>query len=416
MRRLFALALFAAALLAAQGLDSLSGWKFYREISTGADAGIAALTLDAEILASTRDDDRELRIFDAAGKEVPYELRVLRGERNVESFKASEVSRSTVGDAAQITLDLGENPAPHNQVQIDTEGSNFRRHVTVFGSDDAEQWTPLNESGMILRLAGNGGAASVNRVPYPASKQRYLRITVARDQQADPEPPVIESAAVQRTTVISGAEQAIPAESVTHEMIVEGELKASRYTINLPGRIPLHKLQFNTPAGSFVRTYQLLGVLGGNIAPFPISAGQLGRSEVNPSKIIMLRFQEVFARQLVLTIVDNGDAPLEISEPTVLTVSRQIMADVSAAAQPLRLYYGNPAAAAPDYDLKVELKHPLDETVTLFELGLQQLNPAYEAPQPPLSERVPWLIYVLTAAASLALLAILRSLVFDVDS
>jgi hypothetical protein len=44
------------------------------------------------------------------------------------------------------------------------------------------------------------------------------------------------------------------------------------------------------------------------------------------------------------------------------------------------------------------------------------LNPAYEAPAAPLYERAPWLIYVLTAAASLALLAILRSLVFNVET
>jgi hypothetical protein len=86
------------------------------------------------------------------------------------------------------------------------------------------------------------------------------------------------------------------------------------------------------------------------------------------------------------------------------------------AAQPLRLYYGNPAAPSPDYDFKAELPSTLDESVSRFELGPQLLNPAYEAPPAPLYERAPWLIYALTAAASLALLAILRSLVFDVDA
>lgn len=416
MRRLFALALAAAALLAAQSLDPLSGWQFSREVSTASNAGIAVLTLDAELLANTREDAGDLRIFDAAGKEIPYALRVLRGERNIQSLEASEVSRDAEGDAVQITLDLGENPAQHNQIQIDAEGTNFRRQVTVFGSDDSEQWVPLNEAGMILRLTQDRGAASANRVPYPPSDQRYLRITVARDPQTDTESPVIESFAVQRTTVTPGEEQAIPAESVTRETIAEGELSASRYAIDLPGRIPLHALRFKASDGSFVRNYQLLAVMGDNIAPFPVAAGQLGRSEANPSRDILLRFQEVFARQLVLTIVDNGEEPIAVLEPNVLSASRQLVADVSAAAQPLRLYYGNPAAPPPDYNPKVEAPQPLDESVSRFELGPQQLNLSYEAPEPPLSEQAPWLIYVLTAAASLALLAILRSLVFDVDS
>ena len=417
MRRLFALALSAAALLAAQDPGSLSGWQFYRELSSGPGTGIATLTLEAEILTHTRDDDGDLRIFDAAGKEVPYDLRVLLGERNAESYEASEISRGKEGDAAEITLDLGENPAEHNQVQVDTQGTRFRRPVAVFGSDDAEQWTPLTGSGFILRLTANGKTASINRVPYPASEFRYVRITVARDQQADPELPVIESAAVQRATVIPGEEQAVPAGPATRERLVEGELSASRYTIDLPGRIPLHALRFNTSPGAFVRTYQLVSILGHNIAPVPVSVGRIRRREGDPSTVVMLRFQEAFARQLQLTIADGDDPPLDILEPAVLTASRQLVVDLSAAtAQPLRLYYGNPAAPAPDYNLTAEPPRTLDESVPLLPLGSQQLNPAYEAPPAPLSERAPWLIYVLTAAASLALLAILRSLVFDVNA
>ena len=417
MTRLFALALSAAALAAAQGLDSLSGWQFYREISAGPNTGIAALTLDAEILANAREDAADLRIFDAAGKEVPYDLRVLLGERNAESYQSVEVNRGVVGDAAEIILDLGEAPGEHNQVQVDTQGAQFRRQVAVFGSDDAEQWTPLTERGLILRLTGNGKTASVNRVPYSPSEHRYVRITIARDQQADPEPPVIESAEIQRATVVPGVEQTVPAESATRETIVQGELSASRYTIDLPGRLPVHALRFRTPVSSFARTYQLLAVMSDDIAPFPLSIGPLRRREGDPSDVITLRFQEGLAQQLLLTVADGSEAPLEILEPAVLIASRQLVLDLGdVTAQPLRLYYGNPAASAPDYGPRAELPDTLDESVPLLQLGPQQLNPAYEAPEPHLSEQAPWLIYVITGAASLALLAILRSLVFDSGS
>lgn len=412
MRRLLGLALAAAALLAAQGLDSLSGWQFYRELSPVSGAGPATLALDAGILANIREDAADLRLFDAAGKELPYELRILRAERRLESREAAELRRGTDGDSAEIILDLGENPPPHNQVQVDTEGTGFRRKTAVFASGDAQQWTPLNENGMILRLAGKAGSASIDRVQYPSSESRYLRVTVARDDQTDSGPPVIQSVAVQRIIEIQGEEQVIPAASVTRETVVEGQGSISRYAIDLPGRIPLHALRFNTSAGPFVRTYQLQSLMGDHIAPSPVSAGRLGRGAGAASNVVGLRFQEVFARQLQLTIADGGDAPLEILEPAVLTASRQLIVDLGAA-QPLRLYYGNPSAAAPDYDFKAGL--PLDESAPRFELGPQQLNPAYAAPPAPLYERAPWLIYVLTAAASLALLAILRSLVFDVD-
>jgi hypothetical protein len=156
--------------------------------------------------------------------------------------------------------------------------------------------------------------------------------------------------------------------------------------------------------------------MGDNIAPLPVSAGRIRSREGDPSNVVTLRFPEVLSRRLLLTIADGADAPLDVLDPAVLTASRQLVADLGAASvKPLRLYYGNPAAPAPGYDLKAELPQTLGESVPSFELGPQQLNPAYEAPQAPLSQRAPWLIYVITAAASLALLAILRSLVFDVE-
>jgi len=94
-------------------------------------------------LANARDDAADLRIFDAASNPVPYELRVLRSGRSAETYEAAEVSRVTVGDATEITLDLGENPPEHNQVQINVEGDRFRRAVSVFGSEDAAVLTAL---------------------------------------------------------------------------------------------------------------------------------------------------------------------------------------------------------------------------------------------------------------------------------
>ena len=125
-------------------------------------------------------------------------------------------------------------------------------------------------------------------------------------------------------------------------------------------------------------------------------------ASLNPGHIGIrnLGFQEGLAQQLLLTVADGSEAPLEILEPAVLIASRQLVLDLGdVTAQPLRLYYGNPAASAPDYGPRAELPDTLDESVPLLQLGPQQLNPAYEAPEPHLSEQAPWLIYVITGAA-----------------
>jgi hypothetical protein len=77
---------------------------------------------------------------------------------------------------------------------------------------------------------------------------------------------------------------------------------------------------------------------------------------------------------------------------------------------PLRLYYGNPQAEPPHYDLERQLAPQLDPPPVRLALGTRQTNPQYVPEPPALSERWPWLIYGVLAAACLALGAVLINL------
>ena len=74
------------------------------------------------------------------------------------------------------------------------------------------------------------------------------------------------------------------------------------------------------------------------------------------------------------------------------------------------LYYGNPKALAPHYDLGMRIPANPAGTPVRQTLSPQRDNPIYRPEPKPFSERSPWLIYVVLAAASLALAAILLSL------
>jgi hypothetical protein len=75
----------------------------------------------------------------------------------------------------------------------------------------------------------------------------------------------------------------------------------------------------------------------------------------------------------------------------------------------VRLYYGNPKALAPHYDLGMRVPANPGNAVRLA-LSSQNANPVYRPEPKPFSERSPWLIYVILAAASLALASILLSM------
>ena len=113
-----------------------------------------------------------------------------------------------------------------------------------------------------------------------------------------------------------------------------------------------------------------------------------------------------------LTVTDDRNAPLPILEFTAQSAAREVVFEAQAAgAGPIRVYYGNPKALAPRYDLAARLPAELRPAPVRVALGPQRDNPIYRPEPRPFSERSPWLVYVVLGAASLVLAAILLSLV-----
>ena len=416
IKRLILLAAGAATLLTAQDADTLSGWQFYKEVLVSAGNGLATIELDAEALAGAKDDGEDLRLYDATGNEIPYALRVLRDVQTSERRAAEEFNRSTTGDIAAVTLDLGDQPGVHNQIEVVTAGANYRWRVSVLGSDDAEDWATLSERAMIFRFSSATRGVLVNRVRYPVNRFRFIRVAVSPDQKTASTAPVIESVTVHLAVAIRGQELDLPVVFGVREATRVNSRPASRYTIDLPGRLPIHDLRFTTPTKAFSREFRLESIEGENIIPVTVSSGPLVRPDIRHSDEITLRFREVFTPKLQLTVVDDRDPPLQLIQPVVVSTVRQVVVDLNAVVKgPLRLYYGNPSARAPERDVEVGLTGSLDEGVSRLFAGVQQFNANYQEPPPPLNERAPWLVYVVLGAVCLALLVILQRLVFDVD-
>ncbi len=416
IRRLILLAAVAATLLTAQDAETLSGWQFYKEVLVSAGEGLATIDLDAEALAGSRDDGEDLRLYDARGNEIPFALRVLRDVQTSERLAAEESNRSATGDIAAVTLDLGDEHGDHNQIEVVTAGANYRWRVSVLGSDDAGDWATLSERAMIFRFSSATSGVLVSRVRYPVNRFRFIRVAVSPDQKTASTAPVIESVTVHLAVAIRGQELDLPVGFSVGEATRINGRPASTYTIDLPGRLPTHALRFTTPTENFSRQIRLESIEGDNVLPVTVSSGRLDRQGAQPSNETALRFREVFTPKLRLTVVDDHNPPLQLIQPVVVSAVRQVVVDLNAVAEgPLRLYYGNPSARAPEHDVGAGLPRSLDEGVSRLLAGVQQFNANYQEPPPPLNERAPWLVYVVLGLVSLALLVILRSLVFDVD-
>ena len=247
-KRLTTLTVAAATLLLGQGASNQNAWPHYREVSVEADDGLAKLNLDAEILALAGNDGADIRLYDAAGVKIPYALRVLRDVATAEQRVASEHARSTEGRNSTLDLDLGTDPGLSNQVEILTEGQNYRRRVVISGSDDGVEWQVIGNPAVIFSFESPTGHVLVNRVRYPSVQVRYLRIEVSPNDQDETKAPVIESVKVQMAIQKSGKETSLPLEFSGPRVIETASRTVSIYTLELPGRIPIQALSFTMPS------------------------------------------------------------------------------------------------------------------------------------------------------------------------
>ncbi|MGO9095965.1 MAG: DUF3999 family protein [Bryobacteraceae bacterium] len=392
--------------------EPLGAWPYFKEIQPPHNyAGLLDFVLDREVLDQARANQSDLRLYDSAGREIPYARRVRREVETQNTLTAREFNRGTEGGAVLVSCDLGEQVVQHNEVEIETAGNNFRRLADVEGSLDGIAWSKLASDAILFRFAAGGRTVEQQAVDYPVSRYRYLRVRVNRDPQVDRAALEIVGVRIRRSVHMKG-------EMVGWTAILEGReadrvdgRPASVWRMDLGARVPLERLAVTIAGESFSRPFQLEGI-DDPAAPVMIASGELARREGAGAAPLSFDFSERFARRLKLTVIDDRNEPLPISAINAMSVARQVVFALSpTAAAPLRLYYGAARALEPRYDMAARLPADLSSHPPIrLALGPQRDNPVYRPEPQPFSERAPWLVYVVLAAASLALAAILISL------
>jgi hypothetical protein len=381
--------------------ESLTAWPFYREIQSR--AGPSEFLLDREVLAKARTDHADLRLYDSAGHEVPYSLGIRRDIDTHSLFAGREFNRVVEGSTSIVSCDLGADPQEHNEAVISTAGDNFRRFATVEGSPDGAQWSTLASQAILFRFSFDGRTAERSSVSYPESRYRYLRVRVEHDPQVDRAAPEITGLSVERAVRAKGVNVPFDVTMQGREADPYQGRPASIWRFDLGGHIPLQSLVLNIGEPAFSRPFQL-EIVDDPGNPQPLASGYLTRTEERASAPVQIDFKEQFPTRLKLTVTDDRNPPLTISSVTALSAARQVVFDSPGA---VRLYYGNPKAIAPNY--YVVPRGPAGQA-NRIPLGPEQANPTHRPLAKPLSERSPWLVYVVLIAACAALAGILLKL------
>jgi Protein of unknown function (DUF3999) len=414
MKRLGAFVFVAVIVLvvSVSAQTSLSSWPYYVDITPqGSSPGMYDVLVPLPVMDKARTDLADLRLFDSANREVPYAIRIRRDVAERRDIEARLFNAATAGPSAEVSVDLGENPGEHNEIEVETSGTNFRRQVAIEGSDSGTEWRTLNGNGTIFSFVSGNGSVASERVSYPTSRYRYLRVRVLRDPVTDDKAPVISKVEVSRAVTEKGLLSSWNVPVPSYQLLRNQGEFASAWVLDLGGRAPCDRLKLEIGEDSFSRPFQVFAIDDPDNVEL-IASGTLTRYTGDQGKPLVINFnQEVNVRKLRLQITDYSNPTLNISSIEASAPARQLVFELKEPpSQPLRLFFGNSTIAAPHYDFENELPMRLSTEPTGSSLGAVLANPDYRPEPKPFTERAPWLIYLVLAASSIALGYVLFSL------
>jgi hypothetical protein len=117
-------------------------------------------------------------------------------------------------------------------------------------------------------------------------------------------------------------------------------------------------------------------------------------------------------RYFKLMIKNYDDLPLDITDAEGIALVRRVIVPVSGS-PPQRVYFGNPQARSPQYDLAYRMRYIETERLPRLSLGPRQSNPGYVEPpsSEPWSERHRYLLWGAMAVVIIFLAGLIYNLV-----
>jgi hypothetical protein len=398
--------------------ESLTSWQYFQELPLPAETESEArwydLVLTTTVFDAARLDLADLRLFDAAQREVPYAMRIRKPEFTREELTASEFNRTEGPEnSSELSLDLGTDKVEHNEVELHMAGEGFRRRAELEGSDDASDWRQLAEQFLIRFQRGNEELHD-RTITYPPSRYRYLRVRLFQDPVVDEKPVEIESALVYHRVEVPGELITRNAQVGPREPVRADGAPGSAWVLDLGGNaVPCEQIAVEIANADFVRDYYIeaAGPPDSGEPFYRISSGTWRRQAGEEIKNLIAEFSEVTAARLKLVVIDYRNPPLDVGAITYSAPVRQVVfSRAESLAGPVRLYFGNPHASAPRYDFARNLPQRLQPPPDRLDPGPRQENPTYTPEPLPLTERWPWLIYVVLGTTITVLGALIASL------
>jgi hypothetical protein len=338
-------------------------FRVERPITTGA-PGPHRLPVDVPLLSRARPFDRvrpvapdglraldglaDLRLFDGAGREVPY-IQMYAGTGEPQWARASILPVAETKRTSGFEADLGSARAV-DALELHGLQAPFLKRLVLEGSGDRQRWTMLVPQGTLFDLPAERLRRTT--IAFPAGSYRYLRVTWDDTNSGRvPTPARVRARVVRADT----APHLTPAAPVTIETR-PSEPGRSRYRLRLPAaQLPIVAVVLDVDGGHVLREARVLEsqVSGPHAIPVELGRATLRRVEKDGLAAEALRVTIARPREAeVELIVDDGSNPPLNLRGAAVEFAELPWLYFEAPGGTMTARYGESTASAPSYDLE----------------------------------------------------------------
>jgi hypothetical protein len=299
-----------------------------------------------------------------------------------------------------MEIQIEPQPSRSDTVEVITPDSNFSRQVQVLGSPDGLKWNSLRKDGVIFDNSRHE-KSRLTRITFPASNFRYLALKISNNGTA---PLTISASKVFEDARSDGQIYSIPGSIGTIE--TNAERQETSIIVTMKTVFPLNRLTIATPDRNFQRTVEVqVKQDGGDWGTW--ASGTIYNFDTSTIREshMTVEIPEIATREFRLIFRNHDNPPLKS-----VTVNgegyRRLLVFKQDPERKQYLFWGNPAAKMPSYDLAALVaRQKLSEIPTVY-LGKQMPNTKFagDNARKPFTERYKYLLYGIVGLAIVGLI------------
>ncbi len=363
-------------------------------------SGAYSISLSVEAVAAL-DAGGEVRLFDAAGREIPSLVATAGARKDVVERPAVIFNRAWQADGTQtLSVELADRTVgPVDEFVITIDDDDYHLLVRVEGSDDGEHWGILADRLHLIRHSVTSEDIDYvhDVLRIPTARFREYRFTFVPRVPLAPgaEPLAIESVKV-RQAVERGETLDVPVALEPFEDPQDRDARHQYFRLDLPqADLGVDRVTLTIPADGYARSASL----------WEWSDERQRRTRRLACTVVFRYGEDVHtgfqgfrtdAARLVLMVDQGDDEPIPVAAARASRPLQQVRFLAPDELQPpLALYFDPEQARPPRYDLARRLRENEVDGFLPLGLGRLEANPAFEEAPAPRSERVPYLLYLL---------------------